>query len=620
MSKIRVGEIRPSQFMYTYGIGSIIDLPAFSVIVNGLDQWVINPDTVNQIFEDRLLEAVRYYEPQVKGLISPPLKPDDFNFGNPFDESSNIGLPVSVFPCWMVCPMCHLLAPIESGLFDLKKDFYHLEKNRYVHTGCLKKGKSRIAPQVVPARFLAACENGHLHDFPWVEFVHQGSPCLAPSLEFNEFGMSGEARGVIVKCTNCGKKRPLSEAFQKDKRGSLPMCNGYRPHLRDTDPEECDLHIRPIVLGASNSWFPVTQNVVAIPVEGNQLNQLVDQHWEHLIDVEEISDLSYLRRKGFLSNELTEYADSKIMHIIQERREELENPQNRNERPDLKRPEWDVFTRKSKTSNSKDFRLKTVAVPDNLKRWIKNIVLVERMREVSALIGFTRIDSLGESADPDLEVEIPRVPLYKHKGDYLPANEVRGEGIFLQIDEQTLTQWENKKAVLKREFEFFESHQNWRKAHGIENPDDGFPRIRYVLLHSLSHALMRQLALECGYPSSSIRERIYSATDDPTGPMAGILLYTAAPDSAGTLGGLVEMGKTESFALIMNRLFEDQSLCANDPTCAENLPNKTGQTIHGAACHACMFAPETSCERGNKYLDRSLISTTIEHDDLNFFE
>lgn len=618
MTKIRIGEIRPSQFMYTYGIGAIIDLPAFSVIVNGLDDWKINPDTVNYIYEDRLLEAVRFFEHQTKGLISPPLVPDDYQIGDPFDESSITGLPVSVFPRWMVCPKCHILAPIDSGIFELKKDFYRIERNRYVHTGCDKKGSSGKAPQVVPARFLAACENGHLEDFPWVEYVHQGQPCLNPILYFIEYGLSGEARGISVKCNTCRQKRILSEAFQKEKREELPLCQGHRIHLRDTDPEECKNHIRPIVLGSSNSWFPVSQSVIAIPVEGNQLKQLVDEHWNVLIDVTEIAVLNYLIARGEISNELAAFSDAEILQAINDKKANLANlpPQ---EQPDLKRPEWAVLRGNASKDYGSDFQMSQVETPEIIKRKIERIVLVERLREVNALIGFTRIDSFGEFVDPDLGIKIPRVPLYRFNGNYMPANEVRGEGIFIQFDEQQLEEWEKSVGVHKRESEFFESHKNWRIAHYIENPEDGFPRIRYVLLHSFSHALIRQLSLECGYPASSIRERIYSAEDDAKGPMAGLLLYTAAPDSDGTLGGLVEMGKTENLEMIIRRLFEDQSLCANDPTCAENVPNKTGQTIHAAACHACMFVPETSCERGNKYLDRSLISNTIEHTDLNFF-
>ena len=101
--------------------------------------------------------------------------------------------------------------------------------------------------------------------------------------------------------------------------------------------------------------------------------------------------------------------------------------------------------------------------------------------------------------------------------------------------------------------EFFEAHRRWRLNRGLK-PDDGFPTMRYVLLHSLSHALIRQFAMECGYSTASIRERIYS--HPPGGekePMAGILLYTAAPDSEGTLGGLVARGEPMALGAISTR-------------------------------------------------------------------
>jgi hypothetical protein len=82
-----------------------------------------------------------------------------------------------------------------------------------------------------------------------------------------------------------------------------------------------------------------------------------------------------------------------------------------------------------------------------------------------------------------------------------------------------------------------------RRLRHIEPTDADFPGIRYVLMHSLTHALMRQIALDCGYTAASLRERLYCRRPgDRHGPMAGFLLYTAAADSEGTLGGLVELG------------------------------------------------------------------------------
>ena len=181
-------------------------------------------------------------------------------------------------------------------------------------------------------------------------------------------------------------------------------------------------------------------------------------------------------------------------------------------------------------------------------------------------------------------------------------------------------QWANRPALREAGSEFLDAHVRWRTARGIEPPEDGFPGIRYVLLHSFSHALLRQLSLECGYAAASIRERIYAqpASDEHEG-MAGVLIYTSAPDSEGTLGGLVSLGETETLGLHIAQALESAHLCANDPLCAEHVPSALGHTIHAAACHACLFSPETSCERGNRYLDRSVLVRTFVDLGLSFF-
>src|SRR5262249_24166120 len=165
-----------------------------------------------------------------------------------------------------------------------------------------------------------------------------------------------------------------------------------------------------------------------------------------------------------------------------------------------------------------------------------------------------------------------------------------------------------------------EAHRRWRSNRGLE-PDDGYPSMRYVLLHSLAHSLIRQFSLECGYTMASVRERIYSRSPGADQePMAGILLYTAAPDSEGTLGGLVSLGEPKSLGRHLDQALEGMKLCTSDPLCAEHHPYRDSLTLHGAACHACLFLPETSCERGNKYLDRSVLVATVEMADLAFFK
>ena len=175
-----------------------------------------------------------------------------------------------------------------------------------------------------------------------------------------------------------------------------------------------------------------------------------------------------------------------------------------------------------------------------------------------------------------------------------------------------------QQAMLSKHNEMFKlAHKRWRQARNLGDPEANYPGLRYILLHTFAHALMRQLALDCGYAAASIRERIYAQGEDKEGgAMAGILLYTADSDSEGTLGGLVNQGRDLGYHIA--GALEAMQYCASDPLCAEHAP-LNDLTLHGAACHACLFAPETSCERGNRYLDRSVLIATVERNDLAFF-
>jgi hypothetical protein len=289
---------------------------------------------------------------------------------------------------------------------------------------------------------------------------------------------------------------------------------------------------------------------------------------------------------------------------------------------DLKRPEWELFSHPESHVDSPDLRLRAVPVPSGFETTLERVVLVERMREVRAMIGFTRLDAPGEWGD-DPTAAARRMPISRSKPVWIPAAEVRGEGIFLQFREEAIQAWLSQRTAQHWDEAFSGSHRTWRQARFIPNPEAHFPGLRFVLIHSLAHALMRQLVLECGYTAASLRERIYSrnpGADDDAPPMAGVLLYTAAPDSEGTLGGLVSLGEPAELRRHLLAALRAAQLCASDPLCAEHEPSRRGITLHAAACHACLFAPETSCESGNRYLDRSVLTRTVEREDLAFFE
>ncbi|MDF5979455.1 DUF1998 domain-containing protein [Pseudomonas aeruginosa] len=207
--------------------------------------------------------------------------------------------------------------------------------------------------------------------------------------------------------------------------------------------------------------------------------------------------------------------------------------------------------------------------------------------------------------------------LSRSKPDWVPANQVHGEGIFIQFDEAALVSWEALDGVKKVDQMLRGGHKGWRNSRHLD-PNEGFPGIRYAMLHTLSHLLIRELALECGYNAASIRERIYADTSGDN-PQAGILIYTAAADSDGTLGGLVDLGKPDNLGRLLEQALNRSKICSSDPLCSEHGPEKD-RSLHGAACHACSLVAETSCERGNRYLDRSLLVPTLERTDAAFFK
>jgi hypothetical protein len=209
-----------------------------------------------------------------------------------------------------------------------------------------------------------------------------------------------------------------------------------------------------------------------------------------------------------------------------------------------------------------------------------------------------------------------RANLCKTPPEWVPATQVHGEGIFIRLDESEVAIWEASDGAKARNDKVVAGHQGWRKARKLD-PSEGYPGLRYAMLHTLSHLLIRELALECGYNAASIRERIYADIEGDR-CQAGILIYTAAADSDGTLGGLVELGRPENLSRLLRQALNRAEICSSDPLCSEHRP-EDDRTLHAAACHACCFVSETSCEKGNRYLDRTLLVRTLEVADAAFF-
>lgn len=619
-----VGDLRQSQAVHTFGVGSTVDLPHFTAVVLGLEDWSqstwdpLKPN--NALSEERLLRVLRsFVGDQLVQLTNPPVVEEDrLGAGNV------CGIPVTTFPRWARCPRCEILAPLDFGVFKLETNPWRPSDVKYVHSTCPKAhGK---APKVNPVRFVFTCKNGHIDDFPWARYIQSapggcgGARCTSGPYKLQERGVSSEVADLWLRCDTCNAARPMTQAFGDEASGILGSCSGHHPHLgRGHSDGECDVgEPRTMLLGSSNQWFPMSVSSLSIPKSTSALQNLLDAHWNHLGQVEDQGELRTLRKHGLLQP-FSEVTDDELMAAIEAKRgDDNDGPTNTSE---LKAEEWELLSQPVTAPQTDDFKIRSEGIPQGFEDVIAEVVAVDRLRSVKALTGFTRIDSPGDYSDLSQIPDVQQVQLSRTPPKWLPAFEVRGEGIFVRFDEDAISQWRTKPGIVRRERELKRTHVGFRQSRNIQPSDDGFDVLRFALVHTFSHIMMRQLAIECGYAAASIQERIYSRPgDDQHPPMCGVMFMTAAADSEGTLGGLVRLAQPKLFGRHVRQALHRASLCSSDPLCSEHIPDSAGRDLHGAACHACAFVAETSCERGNKYLDRSLVVDTVGGHGAAFFQ
>lgn len=596
------GKARQSQVVTTYGPGAMVDLVEHAAVVGGLDFWRFDDDSKKIfIFEPRLRDAIaeRFRDAKrplhvSKAFVEPPA-------GNDRDPSQTCGIAALEFPQWFVCqnPACRAL---------VRADGLELKSGRYVHD-------CDAGSRCVPVRFVGACRHGHLQDFPWAYFIHgmQGKPnCAAPSLRLFE-GATGDFAEIRVVCV-CGASRPLVHAMVRE---AGPKCDGKRPWLGSQGNEEdgCGEPMRLLVRTASNSYFAQVVSALSIPEKKNA-RDTVREVLRHAAKAD-ASNIAVLRQAiPEVDAALQGFTDEEIADAFKAVKENLPTP-----REPLRTAEFKQFASSKGEATGElpkqkdDFFARTVAPKDGLPKGISKLVLAHKLKEVRVQVGFTRIEPETPDLQGEFDLGVRSSPLGLQT-DWLPAAEIHGEGIFIQLDEKAVQQWENKKIVQERGKELLAGYEAWSKNSTNAPP---FPGMRFYLIHSLAHLLITALSLECGYAASAIRERLYCAPADDEVPMAAILLSTGSPGTEGTLGGLVEQGR--NLRQHLRQAYQLGSLCSNDPVCAAHTPKEdlSERHLEGAACHGCLFIAECSCERYNRYLDRALVVPTIGYEGVAFF-
>ena len=630
--------VRRSQLIVPFGIGAMVDFPEDTLMTAGVDFWPYEL-AVDDEQKKAIRQATEVHDDRLRNRLKAVLKRDiEFLLSptegkRPGDPSGHHRTPMNFFrfPTWLSCPRCNVLKQHGLELVNSPRcsSPHRLLEGSGVRCSELPQRARKI---MKPVRFLIACEDGHIDDFPWSRWVHRGSACTASEevLFITSTSFDGLA-GVKVSCV-CGAQRTMNRAFNPDVLlEHLPdkKCTGRRPWLgSDVGNEDCSCrNVRTVQRGSSGIYFPNIMSSILIPpysrrimlyLSKSKVREKIDKRV--MPNVNEVDgDLEISQRGmdrlediaddgGFTLNELVEnfkakfFGDKEAEHATDINDEAFrfrEFEAFKGVRPDIQeRKEFDI-----NPMNLSDY-------DEWVPNYFKRIVRVEQLKETRVFTGFSRITP--SVPGPKLNAEI-----YQHARNWLPAIEVRGEGIFFEFEPSKVKEWSSARSGL----EFAKRLDKIVK----QQINDGVPNLSrrdkvdepFLLAHSFAHALINQLAFECGYDASSMKERLFVGKAEDK-EMCGLLIYTASGDAEGSLGGLVERAKPGLLEDTIISAIRESALCSNDPVCMES-GERGSNGLNIASCHACNMLPETSCEHGNHLLDRSALIGTFENAESGYF-
>ena len=585
--KFGVGSIRPSQLVSTFGPGSIYDNLDDSFLIMGTDSW--NERNCKKLTDETLFHYLKKSEPKKYSKLIKFMVPVS-------SHEDEVQVAIQTFPRWGVCPECNRLQRRNHTGVGLKCR----------STACKGIDGTGRQSKTIPVRFIAACINGHLDDFPWYQWVHRGTvdDCNENDarLYLRDSKHSSALESKIVTCENCNRDKNMAMALSKNGlKFVLPGgCRGRRPWLTTDDRDPCvdengeQVSLQGIYKGATNVYFPKTVRSITIPpfagpqaervIEKIEGTRLLAQPPEKLLNVW-IPEL-------FPDDDRTE-----ILQIINALRDKRAG----SESPDIRADEYRALNLKKYPNSGVDkgnFKTEPIELPANFCGYLDNLVLIRKLREVVAMTGFYRLEPFGYGSNDSRRIS-PVTNFPEEYPRWLPAVENNGEGIFFSFKNDVISSWAKTQKVTQRFNEIVSGNQDLIPSSDVEISQ------KYVLLHTLSHLVIKEIANYAGYSVSSLRERIYCGDG-----MAGVLIYTSSPSSDGSLGGLVEQGKKPKFNVVLQKALRKSRLCSMEPLCSFARLG-TGNKTNGSACHACLYLPETSCESMNNLLDRSFVQNTL---------
>ncbi len=605
------GPVRRSQLISPFGVGSLLVVKGgTSLISGGLDHWFERESSVT---DDKPVDQAEYEieEWRLEKVLDVHhfYLPPEFRKPRQGDHGLNklMTVPFLRFPQWHICTFCKVMRKCSLSLRDRPKC-----------QECLKKDH-KFTRYLVQVPFIAICEGGHLQDFPWQEWVHRSMDVKCSGLIKLASSGSASLGAQKVSCS-CSAERSLAFITTADSKGSYLTknldssgqhftCPGARPWLGEDQHEHCTFAVRGALQSASNVYFAQVKSAIYLPISNEAPSELIELlNRSNLIKLL-IPPVTPAKLRQVDHDLFSLYSDEQIVRALQALcNEERESPAIV---PDTEK-EAELSFRYAEFAVLREPRQDHQLIIENVpitsyqsdcSALFSRILLCHKLRETRALTGFTRVFPDNNQSLERRKNLMWRQPPVGEKS-WLPAYVVFGEGIFLELNEQLLREWEENHQVIAR---MEKISRNFEKIRQIRHLQAKKITPRFVMLHTLAHILINRMVFECGYSAAALRERLYVSADEKK-PMAGVLIYTAAGDSDGTMGGLVRLGRPGYLETTLKAALQDASWCSSDPVCMELGQARQGpESCNLAACHSCALVPETTCEEFNRFLDRAIL-------------
>ena len=616
--------IRRSQLISPWGVGQMINFPKDeSLMVAGLDLWEVKfrelerAKTLDEFIveEERLAKRLR-----VKNFRFPP----DFR-DSPFDKvNQKLKIPFVRFPRWHYCTNCGYMH---------KVPIFHFEKPRCI--GLPFEGKScakeKFKRKLIPVRFIAICQQGHIEDFPFEEWVHNGSKCTDtnPVMRLRAGRSSGALSGIDISCS-CDVKKSMAGAFNENSLQRIGVtCHAERPWVGEEyekhNTQHCSEQLRVVQKGASNVYFSNVRSSIYLPQwqpsVDSELIDILEKNWTFLNSGRVNNDFDRSRfmfvvtQKLKVEFEQTDFWIDKLIDAAKKKITGYDSMPSTDSEEFYRKMEYDAIL-KEPGSEKQDFYVSKVKVDEYkeneiISKYFDSICLLDKLRETRAFTGFSRwLPDDGKA----LEAKKDFIKLGASI-NWLPAIVVRGEGVFFKFNEKSLKEWAAKEDVIKR-VKSLAKNFNQTKLDKGKTARNITPE--FILIHTFAHLVINQFSYECGYGSSALRERIYCNLEFPDEVMNGVLIYTASGDSEGSLGGLVRQGKPGNLETIVYNAIENAKWCSSDPICIDS-HGQGPNSCNLAACHNCALLPETCCEESNMVLDRAMLIGELDNPSMGYF-